>query len=173
MTSDPSGIIITRRLVLRRARWGDLDDIHAVMSSPDAMRYWSRLPHENLDVTRAWFPGALLNASGPNIDERVIELHGRVIGYMGIWKMPEFGFILHPDAWGAGYATEAAEAIIPDLFETHEINRITADVDPRNAASLRLLHKLGFNETGKAKRTFLLDDEWCDSIYLSLERRPK
>lgn len=170
MTSDPSGVIRTKRLLLRRASWGDLDDIHALMSSPDAMRYWSRLPHENLDITRAWFPGALLNTDDPNMDERVIELHGRVIGYMGIWKMPEFGFILHPDAWGAGYATEAAQATISELFGAHAIDRITADVDPRNTASLRLLHKLGFVKTGRAKRTFLLGDEWCDSVYLALFR---
>lgn len=170
MTSDPSGTIRTKRLLLRRAGWGDLDDIHAVMSSSDAMRYWSRLPHENLDVTRAWFPGALLSADDPNMDERVIELNGRVIGYMGIWKMPEFGFILHPDVWGAGYATEAAEAIIPQLFRAHAIDHITADVDPRNIASTRLLHKLGFLETGRAERTFLLGEEWCDSVYLALHR---
>ncbi|HEY8594400.1 MAG TPA: GNAT family N-acetyltransferase [Devosiaceae bacterium] len=171
MTSDPSDTIKTKRLLLRRARWDDLDDIHAVMSSPDAMRYWSRLPHVNLEVTRAWFPGALLNFDDPGMDERVVELQGRVVGYMGIWKMPEFGFILHPDAWGTGYATEAAQAMIPELFRAHPIDRITADVDPRNIASLRMLHKLGFVETGRAKRTFLLGDEWCDSVYLGLYRR--
>jgi RimJ/RimL family protein N-acetyltransferase len=170
MPSDPSGSIKTKRLLLRRARWGDLDDIHAVMSSPAAMRYWSRLPHDNVDVTRAWFPGALLSADDPNMDERVIELNGRVIGYMGIWKMPEFGFIFHPDAWGVGYATEAAQAIIPELFRAHAIDRITADVDPRNVASIRLLQKLGFVESGRAERTFLLGEEWCDSVYLDLHK---
>ena len=49
-------------------------------------------------------------------------------------------------------------------------DRLTADVDPRNAASLRVLGKLGFVETGRAERTFLLGDEWCDSVYLALPR---
>ena len=31
MTSDPSGTIRTKRLLLRRAGWGDLDDIHSAM----------------------------------------------------------------------------------------------------------------------------------------------
>jgi len=44
---------------------------------------------------------------------------------------------------------------------------LTADVDPRNAASLRLLARLGFVETGRAQRTFRWRDEWCDSIYLA------
>ncbi len=162
--------IRTRRLLLRRATWDDLEDIHAVMSAPDAMRYWSTLPHETLEVTRAWFPGALLNVSNPQMDERVIEFKGQVVGYLGIWRMPEFGFILHPAVWGQGLATEAAQALIPHLFSAHAVDQLTADVDPRNGASLKLLYRLGFVETGSAKRTFLLGDEWCDSTYLALPR---
>lgn len=163
--------ITTKRLCLRRATWDDLDDIHAVMSAPEAMRYWSRLPHEDLEVTRAWFARALMDAGNPQMDERVIELDGRVIGYIGIWKMPEIGFILHPSAWGKGIASEAAQVLIPHFFATHSIDRITADVDPRNAASLALLGKLGFVRTGSAHRTFLLGDEWCDSVFLALLRK--
>jgi Acetyltransferases, including N-acetylases of ribosomal proteins len=170
MQSDRFGTITTRRLLLRRATWHDLEDIHSVMSDPDAMRFWSRLPHATLEETRTWFPGALLQFDNPNMDERVIVLSGRVVGYMGIWNMPEFGFILHHDFWGSGYATEAAEAIIPKLFSDHPIEHLTADVDPRNSASLRLLHKLGFVITGRAEGTFLVGDEWCDSVYLELSR---
>lgn len=170
MTDDLDRHIRTKRLLLRRAVWDDLEDIHAVMSDPDAMRYWSRPPHETLDVTKAWFPSALLDLKNPRMDERVIEFDGRVVGYMGIWNMPEFGFILHPSAWGKGIATEAANAVIPQLFTRHSIDRLTADVDPRNAASLRVLEKLGFLQTGSAKRTFLLGEEWCDSVYLALRR---
>ena len=172
MTASPNVLdeIRTSRLLLRRANWDDLDDIHHVMSSPAAVRYWSRLPHASVDVTRAWFPSALLDADNPAMDEWVIEFEARAIGYMGIWKMPEFGFILNPDVWGRGLATEAAEAIIPYLFGKHELEALAADVDPRNAASLRLLKRLGFAETGFARRTFLLGGEWCDSIFLALPR---
>ena len=68
-------LIQTDRLQLRRATWEDLDDIHRVMSSPAAMQYWSRSPHENIDVTRAWFPDALLRHEDPDMDERVIEFN--------------------------------------------------------------------------------------------------
>jgi RimJ/RimL family protein N-acetyltransferase len=49
--------------------------------------------------------------------------------------------------------------------------QLTAEVDPRNAASLRLLAKLGFRETHRAVRTLLWKDEWCDSIYLARPRQ--
>lgn len=48
---------------------------------------------------------------------------------------------------------------------------ITADTDPRNAASIGLLHSLGFVENGYAKNTVQLGDECCDSQYWKLERQ--
>ncbi|MDB5540438.1 MAG: N-acetyltransferase [Devosia sp.] len=160
----------TARLLLRRPVPDDLVPIHAVMSSPEAMRYWSTLPHESLAVTEAWFPGALLSFDNPAWDEWIIEHEGRVVGYMGIWNMPEFGFILHPDVWGRGLATEAATAFIEYAFAAHPIDALTADVDPRNTASLKLLQRLGFTVTGTARNTFLIGGEWYDSVYLSLPR---
>jgi RimJ/RimL family protein N-acetyltransferase len=66
--------------------------------------------------------------------------------------------------------TEAMGTLIPRLFARHDVPALTADVDPRNAASLRLLDRLGFRETGRAERTMLWGDEWCDSVYLALPR---
>ena len=62
------------------------------------------------------------------------------------------------------------EAIVPHLFATTEVEALTADVDPRNAASLGLLRSLGFVETGRARNTFCIADEWSDSVYLALAR---
>lgn len=160
----------TARLVLRRARPDDLLAIHAIMSSPAAMQYWSRLPHESLAVTEAWFPRSLMGEGNVDADEWVIELSGRVVGYVGIWKPPEFGFILNPDVWGQGIGTEAVTAYLDHAFPHFDIAEITADVDPRNTASLRLLEKLGFRVTGRAANTFKLGEVWADSVYLALAR---
>ena len=100
----------------------------------------------------------------------ILEHEDQVIGKAGCWRLPEIGFILHPDHWGRGFAHEALTAIIAQLFEHFPIPEITADVDPRNAACLALLKRLGFNQTGTASRTWLVGDEWCDSIYLALPR---
>jgi RimJ/RimL family protein N-acetyltransferase len=75
--------------------------------------------------------------------------------------IPELGYILHPSAWGKGYATEAVGAIIQHLFEARpELDTIEAKVDEKNAESIRVLQKCGFVEietiTGGAKL------EWLD-----------
>ena len=159
----------TARLLLRRAARSDVAAIHAIMSSPEAMRYWATLPHETMAETETWFENQFFSGD-PARDEWVIEYDGCVIGNIGIWNSPEFGFILHPDVWRRGIAYEAATAYIGHVFATQGIEAITADVDPRNAASLGLLAKLGFVETGRAKNTFLIGGVWCHSIYLALSR---
>ena len=161
--------IRTARLVLRRAVPADLDAFHPILSSPEAMRYWATLPHASMAVTEKWFADQFFSGLD-NRDEWVIERDGRVIGNIGIWNMPEFGFILHPDAWGQGIGIEAAKAFLDYAFATHPVEAIKADVDPRNAASMNLLQKLGFSVTGTAENTFLLGDEWCHSVYLALPR---
>ena len=133
------------------------------------MRFWSTLPHESMAVTQPWFEQQFFSDL-PGRDEWIIEHDGHVIGNIGIWNMPEFGFILHPDAWGQGLGSEAARAFIDYAFAAHRIDAITADVDPNNGASLNLLRKLGFVETGRAERTFLIGGQWFDSVYLSLPR---
>jgi RimJ/RimL family protein N-acetyltransferase len=159
----------TARLVLRRAVPEDLPAFHEIMSDPRAMRYWSRPEHETIEQTQG-FVDFLCGCPGNGGDDWVIELEGRAIGKAGAWNPPEVGFLLHPDHWGKRYAHEAMATLIPLLFVRHEVPALTADVDPRNTASLRLLDRLGFRETGRAERTLLWREEWCDSVYLALPR---
>jgi RimJ/RimL family protein N-acetyltransferase len=162
-------MIRTERLLLRRAVWDDLDAVHRLMSDPRVMRYWSRPEHETLEETRHWL-GFMVEPAADSRDY-LIERDGAVIGKAGAWQLPEVGFLLHPDHWGQGLAFEAMTAVIAHLTaEFPALSALTAEVDPRNTASLRLLAKLGFRETHRAERTLLWRDEWCDSVYLALHK---
>ena len=164
--------IRTEHLLLRRPRSDDLSAFFAIMSDARAMRYWSTLPHADLSVTRTWLDN-MLGREATGGQHFAIELDGKVIGEVGAGRLPDFGFIVHPDFWGRGFATEASRAAIAHIFAATDTPDLKADVDPRNAASLGVLAKLGFLETGRAERTFLLGEEWCDSIYLALQRPPR
>lgn len=162
-------MIRTARLTLRRATWDDLEAAHRLFSEPRAMRYWSRPEHETLEETRHWL-GFLVEPAPDSLDF-LIEKDGEVIGKAGAWQLPEVGFLLHPDHWGKGLAFEAMTAVIAHVeAEFPDLSALTAEVDPRNAASLRLLAKLGFAETHRAERTLLWKDEWCDSVWLARPR---
>jgi RimJ/RimL family protein N-acetyltransferase len=158
------------RLTLRRARSDDLAMFHAAMSDAAVMRYWSTPPHTDLAVSRDWVE-AMVGADPAISDDFVIEVAGQPIGKLGCWRLPELGYLLHPDFQGCGYAGEAL-AIFADYMRNRGLRRITADVDPRNVASLRLLERAGFVVTGRATGTWLVGEELCDSVYLELPLNP-
>jgi [ribosomal protein S5]-alanine N-acetyltransferase len=159
----------TARLVLRRAVPDDLAAMHSVFSDPRAMTYWTHGPHESVERTREWLEAMI--ASPANVsDDFVVTLDGRPIGKMGAWRLPEFGFILAPDHWGKGFASEALIAFLDHVFARPNVDHLIADVDPRNCASLALLERHGFGEIGRAKGTWDTHIGLCDSIYLRLDR---
>lgn len=160
--------IITGRLRLRRATMDDLAAIHGLLSDPRNMRYWSTPPHATIDQSEAWLR-SMVEADPALSDDFVIERGGRVIGKLGCWQLPEVGFMIAFDETGQGYATEAMAAFLERRRGFREPRRLTADVDPRNTASLRLLSRHGFVETGRKKATWTIGDEVCDSVYLALE----
>lgn len=161
--------ITTARLILRKPQAADVADLHEAMRQPQVMRYWAHPEHETLERTADYIASMIRNNAAGG-DDFVIELDGRVIGKAGMWRVPEVGFLLHPDHWGKGFAREVMVAILEHLFTWHPVSDLVAEADPRNAASLGLLTRLGFQETRRATRTMQWRDEWCDSVYLSLPR---
>ncbi|MDF1727282.1 MAG: GNAT family N-acetyltransferase [Sulfitobacter sp.] len=159
----------TERLLLRPPRLADEADLFAVFSDPRAMRYWSKPPFTDPGQVRSYIE-TVLRADPAQTAEFVVEHEGRVIGKAGFWRLPEVGFILHPDCWGRGLATEALRALIAHGFGARGLERIVADVDPGNGASLAVLTKLGFVETGREKATLEIAGVWYDSVYLALMR---
>lgn len=63
----------------------------------------------------------------------------------------EVGWHLHPDAWGHGYATEAARTVLADAF-TRGLTRVLAAVHPENAASAAVCRRLGMRHLGPSTR---------------------
>lgn len=164
--------IRTERLVLRRARMEDVAAMHPIMSDPVAMRYWSTLPHTELAETERWMASMVDN--DPELsDDFIVTLDGELIGKLGAWRLPEFGFLINRFHWGRGYASEALAAFITRRRQVGSLY-LTADVDPRNDASIRLLQRHGFVETGRAAGTWQIGDELCDSVYFRLDlTRPR
>ena len=162
-------VIRTPRLVLRRVRPArDLAGMHAVLANPQAMAFWSTPPHQTEAETRAWLAAMAATPHGEG-DDFIIEHKGRAVGKAGFYRFPDIGYILDPALWGQGLVAEALAPIITRAFTLHRLPRITADVDPRNSASIRLLEKLGFAETHRAAKTWLIAGAWCDSVYFALE----
>lgn len=143
--------------------------MHAIMRQPRAMAYWSTPPHDSEDQTREWL--ANMASIPPALGEDfIVEHEGRVIGKAGFYRFPDIGYMFDPMVWGQGFAGEAVGAVIARGFAIHDLPSVQADVDPRNKASIRLLERLGLTETHRQARTWLVGDQWCDSVYFALTR---
>ena len=156
----------TERLLLRRATMADAPAMFRIMSDAQAMRYWSSLPHRELAQTEAWMQ-SMVDADPAISDDFIVTVDGKLIGKLGAWTLPEIGFLIDPAAWRNGFANEGLAAFIARRRALGS-TRLTADVDPRNAPSLKLLERHGFTETHRASRTFQIGDEWVDSVFLAV-----
>ena len=102
---------------------------------------------------------------------------GRLIGGCGIRaasrgnRSADMGYCLRKDAWGRGYATEAAEAVLAFGFDVLNNHRIVATCDTENLASARVLEKLGMRREAHFREDARLRGRWRDSyLYAVLEQ---
>jgi RimJ/RimL family protein N-acetyltransferase len=143
--------------------------MHRVLADPAALDYWSSGPHASRDDTVVRID-SMIAAPPEESDDFVIEHEGRVIGKLGCWRLPEVGYIIAPAYWGRGLASEALHAFLPRVFARPDVDRLTADVDPRNLRSLALLARHGFVRTGYGTATWHTHMGVADSVYLELRR---
>ena len=87
------------------------------------------------------------------------------------YRSASLGYCLGDAEWGHGYATEAARALLQWAFDTLDLNRVQAETDTRNAASARVLEKLGFVREGTLREDCVVSDEVSDSWVYGLLRR--
>ena len=147
----PSVVLETERLVLRRFRDDDLDTVARWNADPEFMRHLGRSPMSRAETVRAlrryadhWreFGFGILG-----LEERAT---GRLVGRAGVayhrnWPAdPEVGWGLDPEVWGRGLATEAGAACVRWAFKELGFPRLVSIVVAENAASRRVMEKLGF-----------------------------
>jgi RimJ/RimL family protein N-acetyltransferase len=80
------------------------------------------------------------------------------------------GYILDRRHWNKGYMSEAMARMIDHAFNDLNLNRLEADTDPGNTASLALLERFGFRREGLFRQRWLVHGKWHDSVMLGLLR---
>lgn len=164
------------RVRLRQPREGDLPDLLAVFGDAETLRYWSHGPLDTLAAARTYFEGieeglrdrALFQwaVTEPAADRLVGTV--TLVGWDRDHRRAEIGFILHPSRWGRGLASDAVRTALRFGFGPMGLHRVEADVDPENAASLRLLERLGFQCEGTLRQRWFTFGTWKDSVVLGL-----
>lgn len=143
-------MIETARLRLRTATERDLPRLAEHYSRTEVARYLWDGRAVTADELRTKLEGLHLVFAGDDF-----------VGTVGLFptQPPELLYSLEPEAWGQGYATEAAQA----LLDASDAETVGAGTDPPNVDSRRVLERLGFEEVGPAEGV----DRWI----LSRSRR--
>ena len=171
----------TERLLLRPFQADDFDALLAIHSRPDVARYlyWEpRTEEEVRSVLEKKINGRTMRSEGDSLSYAVVlKATGRVIGDVSVlWQSVqhetgEIGFAFHPDHQGLGYATEAAEAVLRFAFEELKLHRVIGRLEARNAASARVLEKLGMRREAHLIENEYVKDEWQSELdYAILDR---
>ncbi|MGH8172363.1 MAG: GNAT family N-acetyltransferase [Rhodanobacteraceae bacterium] len=180
--SDPIPPISTlnfERVRLRPMRAADADDLFVLHSDARVMRYWSHPAWTELDQAVQRLEKLERDRETSEFYQWAVTLDGydALIGTVSLFSLnrgqrrAEVGYALASGFWGHGYATEMLRPALDFAFNTLELERLEADIDPRNEASCRLIERVGFVREGLLRERWRVADEVTDSAMYGLLRR--
>jgi [ribosomal protein S5]-alanine N-acetyltransferase len=175
----PTPTLRTPRLRLRPFTEADGDALFALHSNAHVLRYWDSPPWTERARADRFIAACRQLAEDGTGARLAIDLasDGTFVGWCALarwnpdYRSAALGYCLGDAAWGQGYATEAAHAVLQWAFDTLDLNRVQAETDTRNAASARVLEKLGFVREGTLREDCAVNGDVSDSWVYGLLRR--
>ncbi|MBE9226350.1 GNAT family N-acetyltransferase [Phormidium sp. LEGE 05292] len=148
-------VFITERLILRRSRLWDAAAIFEYASDPKVIHYMDYCPRTDVsEVVKFLEEQSQQWKSGSFSWVLTVKPDDRPIGTIACWLEDHkagFGYLLHQQYWGQGYATEAARVVVEWAIGLPNIYRVWATCDTENAASIRVLEKCGLVFEGRLR----------------------
>ena len=179
VVSLPTPTLSTARLRLRPVVDSDAEDLFALHSDAYVLRFWDAPAWTEIARAERFIASSRRLAEEGTGARLVLERasDGAFLGWCGLsswnadYRSASLGYCLGQAAWGHGYATEAAGALLRWAFDTLDLNRVQAEADTRNPASARVLEKLGFLREGTLREDCVVDGVVSDSWVYGLLRR--
>ena len=170
--------IETSRLRLRPFVAGDFDALFSYQSRDDVTRFllWGSRSRDEvrhalqlkLAATAIRGEGDFLAVAAESIQTGEI-VGDAVLGLVSAENLQgEIGYIVHPDHHGQGYATEMARPLLRIAFDGLRLHRVTGSLDARNAASARVLEKLGMRREAHLVENDFVKDEWQSELIYAI-----
>lgn len=171
--------LITPRLILREFTADDYPALREIETCPETHFYEKGTPSE--EQTREYLRRVQEDAQKiPRTQIRLavtLAADGLLIGRVRLsLQTPEtreweIGWAVHPAHWRRGYAAEAARCLAGYAFSQLGAHRLVAFCNANNAASARVMEKLGMRRDGLLREALLWHGAWADEfVYAVLER---
>lgn len=160
------------KFYLRDVKLADTEDIHSYASLDEVSKYQGWGPNNEKDTEE--HVRMVMQSDDTHYHKVIVEQQSdKVIGAieMTIEKSndnSEIGYILHPDFWGRGIATQAVEQILDYGFKELKLNIISATTDKRNTGSEKVMQKVGMTKEGLLRENIMLKDGYRDTLIYSI-----
>jgi ribosomal-protein-alanine N-acetyltransferase len=159
---------------LRNPERSDIDAIHGLVSRTDVVRHM-RFPLCSWEESEKFLRGSL-EPSGPwrSIARAICDFSSGSLAGLGGLVIPkgaeegEIWYLVHPDSWGKGVATEAARQLLDFGFGELALHRIRATCLPENPASARVLEKAGMRNEGFVVKNLKIHGVWKSSFLCAM-----
>lgn len=140
--------IQTQRMILRMFVPGDLDELHRIFSDPAVVKYIGLGEPATHEETELALDSMLRHWQRHGFGRWALtdRENGNLIGCGGLRSLfgtPELVYLFEQDYWGRGLATEVGSAILKYAFAQMDFPHVVAITKPKNAASIRVMQKLG------------------------------
>jgi RimJ/RimL family protein N-acetyltransferase len=174
----PNLPIRTERLALRAFEAEDHAALLALHEREDVTRYLPfgvRDADEVREVLARKMAATRLGQEGDALElAATLREDGRLVGDVSLFhrstvhRAAEVGYLFDPAHHGRGLATEATDALLWIAFQHVGYHRVYGRLDARNAASARLLERLGFTREGLRRSHTWIKGEWTDDLLYGL-----
>lgn len=171
----------THRLNLRRLISTDVNEILALRSNPEIMKFIPRPL-----ITKQEEALEFISVMDTNVNNNTIinwaittKENDQLIGMIGYYRMKpenyraEVGYILSVEYHGQGIMTEALQRVVQFGFEEMGLNSIEAVIDPENYGSEKVVLKNNFVKEGHFKEHTFFEGKFFDSVFYSLLKNVK
>ncbi|MEP6675215.1 MAG: GNAT family N-acetyltransferase [Ferruginibacter sp.] len=173
---QPFPQLTTSRLILRPIKKTDAHDIFHLRSDEAVMKYLDKAAFTTIDeatelITK--IENSFNSNEGINWGMTLKE-DDRLFGTIGFWKIDkdhhraEIGYMMKKDFHGKGLMQEAMEVALKYCFQKMKIHSVEANVNPLNAASIKILEKNNFVKEAYFRENYYYNGKFLDSAIYSL-----
>ena len=158
----------SERLIFRSIKKKDLNDIFEYSSDPRTSEYLLWEPHESVEFTKKFIDIILSKYKSGEYNDWAIVLkeNKKMIGTCGLTRIDErnrtveIGYVINPEYWGRGLATEAAKRVVKFAFEELGANRVEARFLYGNERSLNVMKKIGMKFEGYIRESLFVKGKY-------------
>ena len=168
--------LTTPRLLLRPLLAADAPAVFVLRSDPLVNQYTGNTPWTSVESAQEFIARDLramengeylrlgmINSNNDDLFGTITLFH-----FDTQCRRAEIGYDMRPDMWGNAYMNEALLPVLELGYTDLNLNRIEADVDPANLASVKTLERLGFRQEGLLRERWIVNGVKSDTVFLGL-----